>query len=431
MKGKDKQVLCGWNEAVDLVYQFLQRQTRADRLLDTQLKPLPREERRRCQNLFFGTLRNLTLIDHVINQNVKQAPRARLRAHLLVTGFELMDVPDAVAVVVHHAVERAKESFSPAESRMVNAVARKLPHSINEILERPAGSPPDLALRFSHPLWLVERWAGVFGLENTRSLLAWNQEPPAVFVRTFDSPNGGDGEALEPSGLESTPWSGFWRVRRGEWERAEQMIGEGRAYAQDPSTRLAPELLGARPSETLLDLCAAPGGKSLLLAEALAGSGILVSLDQPGAKERRLAENMARYPWAKTSVVGADLRRCAPGEMERRGLPSRYDGVLLDAPCSNTGVLRRRVDARWQIRPEDIGRLASVQGELLRAAAGFVREGGRLVYSTCSIEPDENEQVVESFVRESKGAFELVEKRLACPWEAGHDGAGAFLLKRT
>jgi 16S rRNA (cytosine967-C5)-methyltransferase len=163
---------------------------------------------------------------------------------------------------------------------------------------------------------------------------------------------------------------------------------------------------------------AAGGGKA----------GRLVAVDLPGDRLRRLRENLSRAPGIDAVAIGADIRRGLPAHLAKSGLPAEFPAVLLDAPCSNTGVIRRRVDVKWRLEEADIGRHARLQLALLSAASRFVAEGGSLVYSTCSVEPEENEGVAKAFLEGPGRRFSLRARDLARPWIAGHDGGAAFLF---
>jgi 16S rRNA (cytosine967-C5)-methyltransferase len=158
-------------------------------------------------------------------------------------------------------------------------------------------------------------------------------------------------------------------------------------------------------------------------------AGRLVAFDQPAARLDRLKENLAHVPdGVQTALMPGDLRKAGPKYFAAHNLPDRYDAVLLDAPCSNTGVMRHRVDVKWRLQESDFAKHAAQQGALLRAASRLVRPGGRLVYSTCSLDAEENEGVVRRFL-DGAGDWKLERHMLAYPWTDGHDGAGVFLLR--
>ena len=179
---------------------------------------------------------------------------------------------------------------------------------------------------------------------------------------------------------------------------------------------------------SVLDLCAAPGGKSIqLLQRITAPGGLLVSVDVPGVRFQRLQENLDRYQ--KSGIekfqVAADVL-----DLQAANLPqATFDVVYLDVPCSNTGVLQRRPDAKWR-QSESMGsELTALQGALLKSASRFVARGGALIYSTCSVNVEENQGVVEQFVEEANEGFLLEKQAVSLPWQSGHDGAGVFLLR--
>jgi 16S rRNA (cytosine967-C5)-methyltransferase len=204
------------------------------------------------------------------------------------------------------------------------------------------------------------------------------------------------------------------------------LLQSGAVYLQDPATRLAVELLAPQAGETVLDLCASPGGKSLLIADTM-GEGRLVAWDLPTARIDRMEENLARARRVEIALVQGDLLADAAAQLRARGLPAAYSAVLIDVPCSNTGVMRHRVDVKWRLRESDFAQHARQQAGLLAAASRFVAPGGRLVYSTCSIDPVENERVVATFLARHVG-WTLDAQSVALPWLAGHDGAAAFRL---
>ena len=403
-----------------------------------------------------------------------RAPRARLRAVLLIAGFELLEARAAAAEagqeaqIVHHAVSKAKALLSPPEVRLVNAVLRKLAGAPGLGAAAPSAGADAAALAryYSHPEWLVRRWLEEFGAAATCQLLRWNQTPPPVYARwrgrsrgagpasgSESQAPGGEGKVsgMEagpgglpelPEFLQPTSWPGFHVVPAGQWPAIESLLAEGALYLQDPATAIAPQLLDPHAGETVVDLCAAPGGKSLLLADLLeertrhAGSGVaagrVVAVDLPDSSRiERLKENLAKARTTDVVLVQADVLLLSPRLLKEHHLPAGFTAILLDVPCSNTGVIRHRVDVKWRLRAADIAKHAAQQLALLNAASRLLLPGGRLVYSTCSLEPEENEDVVEAFLKETRGRFALEQTRHSWPWEAGCDGAGAFLIRKN
>lgn len=414
----------GFQIAVNLLKKYLIKPAKADVLLSDLPDNISSTDRRYCQFLFLGAIRHKGLIDHVVKKLLQKSPRVGLKALLMIGIYEILESPsENLPKIVDFSVETAKNSLSSGEAKLVNAVLRKVPAQLNTILKEEMWDSKEwLSIRFSHPEWLIKRWFTEFGPEITRKILEWNEQPSQVYLRAV---RGEKVQGLEPK-VED-----FYIVGAGQWNIAEKLIKEGKAYIQDPSTITAPRLASVGPDDLVLDLCAAPGGKSMVMAESLKGAkGQLVALDLPGERIARLKKNLERLHDVKYSVVEADLHEVSPSYLQSLNLPGQYDVVLLDAPCSNTGVLRRRVDAKWRLDKDDIKKMAQIQLNLLEKASTFVKPGGRLVYSTCSIENEENEAVVSGFLKTNSQSFELVERKMTYPWVDVCDGGGAFLLSR-
>lgn len=429
-----------WPSAARLIARWLERRERIDELLETLGTSLQGAERARCQHLVFGVVRHAGRIEAALNRLVAHPPRFSTRAVLFVAGFELIEAtgsPEAdgmVAKIVHHAVDQTKALASPAEARLVNAVVRKMAAALAEPAPGKLASAEELSEYFSHPLWLVQAWLAQFGAEPTRALLEWNQKPAPVYARwrpSVEAIEGGAPAETPPSWLKPTQWPGFFEVESGHWSKVEPLLRTGRIYLQDPGTRLAVDLLAPQPTEVVLDACAAPGGKSLLIADTLQ-QGKVIAMDLPGERIERLKQNLAHFPTTVgVALVQADVRDSAGAMLKEHGLSQAFLAVLLDVPCSNTGVMRHRVDVKWRLQEGDFAKHPKQQLGLLAAAARLVAPGGRLVYSTCSIDPRENEAVVKEFLADRHGRWIQEGQTIARPWESGHDGAGAFLLRRV
>jgi len=416
-----------WEAAVALVARWLDRRERIDVLMESLPAGMAGAERGRCQHLIFGVVRHYARIESALGGLVAHPPRFVTRAVLYVAGFELLESTEEdgqPARIVHHAVERTKGMASPAEARLVNAVVRKMAAVLREQkAPGPVAQAGALAEYFSHPEWLVRRWLAEFGAGATRSLLEWNQSTAPLYARWRDPAQ------PAPGWLQPTQWGSFYSVPSGRWPEVEALLKSGSLYLQDPGTRLAVELLGPMPGETVLDLCSAPGGKSLLIADTM-GSGRIVSLDLPGTRIDRLKQNLASIKGVEPALVLADLLKGAAAALREHRLPLEYSAILIDVPCSNTGVMRHRVDVKWRLQEADLAKHGRQQGALLGAAAALLAPGGRLVYSTCSIAEVENERVVRAFLERHR-SFELRKSAAAVPWIDRHDGAAAFLLQRA
>jgi len=309
----------------------------------------------------------------------------------------------------------------------VNAVVRKLALALAVPPPPKVASADVLAEYFSHPDWLVKRWLVDFGAEATRKLLEWNQQPATVYARWRST----DSSVAPPAFLKPTAWAGFFEVPSGRWTQIEPLLKSGKIYLQDPGTRIAVELLAPQPGETVLDGCAAPGGKSLLIADAMK-SGRIVAMDLPGPRISRLKENLSRAHAVEVALVQADLLEAPALALREHQLPESYAAVLIDVPCSNTGVMRHRADVKWRLEPRDFDKHGRQQLALLHAAARLVDQGGRMVYSTCSLDPEENERVIKAFFdSRAGGPFKLERSVVSLPWVTGHDGGAAFLLRRS
>lgn len=444
-----------WVAAARLLARWLDRHERVDELSEAHLTGLSGVERARCQHLVYGVVRHHGRLEAALRRLVSHPPRFSTRAVLQVAGYELIEAAGepaaegAVAKIVHHAVEQAKMLASPAEARLVNAVVRKLAPLLASPPPPKLATAEALAEYFSHPEWLVRRWLLQYGAEPTRQLLEWNQRPAPVYARwraatakavadrsTDAIATSVDTAITPPDFLKPTAWPEFYEVSPGHWTKVEPLLRSGRIYLQDPGTRLAVDLLAPQAGEAVLDLCAAPGGKSLLIADAM-GAGRLVAMDMPAPDAKpnpriaRLTENLSRTHGVEVALVLGDVTQGATTLLREHNLPLEYAAVLTDVPCSNTGVMRHRVDVKWRLQENDFAKHGKQQLALLHAAARLVAPGGRLVYSTCSIDPEENERVVRAFFdSRAGGPFKQEASVQSVPWESGHDGAAAFLLRR-
>lgn len=420
-----------WPAAAQLVARWLERRERIDALFDTLPGKLAGAERARCQHLVFGVVRHASRLEQALAKLIAHPPRYSTRAVLFIAGFELIEAEGEhadkgmVAKIVHHAVDQAKLLSSPAEARLVNAVVRKLATALHtQLAPNRLAAAEVLGEYYSHPAWLVKRWLTDFGAEHTRRLLKWNQTPAPVYARWRDA----SGPA--PAWLKSTAWKGFYEVPSGHWNEVEPLLKKGKLYLQDPATRLAVELLAPQAGENVLDVCAAPGGKSLMIADVMK-SGRLVAMDLPGDRIGRLKENLARTEGVDVALVQADIARGGFAALDEHKLPTEFHAVLIDVPCTNTGVMRHRVDVKWRLQEGDFHKHGRQQLELLHAAAKLVAPGGRIVYSTCSLDHEENESVIKGFFESRAGSpFKLEAQVISQPWVTGHDGAGCFLLRK-
>jgi 16S rRNA (cytosine967-C5)-methyltransferase len=276
-------------------------------------------------------------------------------------------------------------------------------------------------LGYSHPEWLVSRWEQYWGQEATVRLMDWNNTPPQTFARVNTLKTDPDkllaqwrdeGVAYDFVRHDWFPENLVFQLKSHPVLEQLPSFQQGLFYVQDASTLLAVQLLDPRPGQTVLDLCAAPGGKLSYIAQLLRNQGSIFAHDVSPGRLKLIQENCARLGVAGVQLLGDRGQHAA----------KRFDRILVDAPCSNTGVMRRRVDLRWRLRPEEIDRLRAVQLGLLKNAGALLRPGGRLIYSTCSLEPDENEQLIQEFLK-GHPVLKLQTERQIGPLSERVDGA--------
>ena len=402
----------------------------ADELLEEQLDhgQLSSADRALTTELFYGCLRQKLALEFLVGQSATKAPRP-LVANILKLGlYQLAFLRTPPHAAVNETVALAKRHASPAETKFVNALLRQAAATdLNAALEK-----AEPGVRLSHPRWLWERWRERWGEPETTALCEWNNQPPSIYIR-LNTLRGVVGR-VPPRGEQPMPRQGTWpttelpvtpsslhplcwRVTEPSGMFATRAWANGEFYVQDPSTLVAVDVLDPQPGERVLDLCAAPGGKTTYIAQKMQNRGQIIAADSSSSRLGLVAENCRRLGVeivATLACEGTRLARCLRGE--------QFDRVLVDAPCSNTGVMRRRPDLRWRIEAKEIVRLATLQLKLLNQAAEFTKSGGVLVYSTCSLEPEENERVVEQFIG-SHSNVRLATTRSLFPPRDGCDGA--------
>jgi len=368
--------------------------------------------------LFYGVLRNLSLLDYWIGllRPGHLDPGVRDLLRLGLYQLFLLNTPQ------HAAVYETVELASAKTRSLVNAVLRKALRDRDELEAK--SREQSLAVRFSHPQFLIDRWMRNFGTENTTTLCEWNNRPPPIYARINRLKLSTEAFLAQHSDAERVEErDNFARLARIPHES----LVEGECYIQDPSTALACLLLDPKPGEQILDACAAPGGKTGYLAELMENRGTIVACDRDANRVMTLQSNLGHLGVNIAQSVQQDWT--GDTGMTDAGQISFFDRILVDAPCSNTGVMRRRVDLRWRLTPKEFKRIQKEQLQILGATIPLLKTGGTLVYSTCSIEPEENEQVVEVTMREFP-FLERVEQTLLHPFQDGFDGAFAAKLIR-
>jgi len=362
--------------------------------------------------LFYGVLRNLTLLDFWIGR-LRDAPlEPALRDVVRLGLFQLL----LLETREHAAVFETVELVANRQRAVVNGVLRAAVRQRADLRARAAAQP--LHVRASHPEFLVEKWRRELGETTAEKLCAWNNQTPPLYVRINSQTSTDEGVAIPDAEL-LVEHAGFLRVRSLPFDA----LARGDAYVQDPSTALAPQLLGSESGETILDSCAAPGGKTGIIAQQTRNKAHITATDRDESRLEILRSNLKRLG-ANADILLHDWTR----QPELKPSP-RFDRILVDAPCSNTGVMRRRVDVRWRLTPDDLKRMPELQFALVLHTSAVLKPGGALVYSTCSIEAEENERVVERIQREIPG-LRLEKIRAVTPWNDRIDGAFAARFVR-
>jgi len=404
-------------------------------------KPLADErDRALLLELVSGTLRMRAAIDFQLASRVSR-PLSKLDDAVLVilrmSGFQLLYLSRIPAsAIIHDAVELTRRSGKTSATGLVNAVLRALAKDRETIAWPPI--PPDdapddavvtyLATVHSHPAWLVSRWLERHGRDATEQWLVFNNRPAALCLapnRTLVSREA-LAEELRADGVDTEPTRRAphgLHVRSGQ-PLATRAFREGRFLVQDEASQLIAALVDPPRGGRVLDLCASPGGKTMSLVADVGGRGVVVASDVRPHRLRVLASTLARCRASRARVVQVP----PDGALPMRD--ASLDTILIDAPCSGLGTVRRDPDIRWRRSAEDLPRFAAAQLALLERAAGLVRAGGTIVYSTCSSEPEENDDVVAGFLR-THPAFAQERIHQTLPFRDGLEAFYGAVLRRT
>lgn len=412
----------------------------ADALLGTRLDGSGLEQRDQAlvTRLVYGTLAWQGYLDHVLSA-FSRRPLTELdppvRAVLRLALFQvckLARVPDFAAVDT--AVELVKRHRGGIAAGFVNAVLRRAVKGWAKVALPPASAPAaHLAVRFSHPTWLVERWLAAYGEAETGALLAADNEPAPTVLRV--NVRRGDRAALlaelTGAGYAAAPTAfsplGIRLDNVGSPSRIPG-IAAGLCSVQGEASQLVGLLAGVEPGQRVLDACAAPGGKTTHLAELLDDRGELLALDPNATGLERLAAQARRLGLAAIHTVPTDAVAWVGAHADASGAPPRFDCVLVDAPCTGLGTLRAHPEVRWRRTPDDVAALAVLQRRLLERLADCVRPGGTLVYATCTLSAEENEDNVTAFLRE-RSEFAIDDARRVLPAGAAELVSGDGILR--
>jgi 16S rRNA (cytosine967-C5)-methyltransferase len=404
----------------ELAYRVVRRVTEgayADRAFraEAERAGLSAQDRAFAQQLAYGTVQRRATLDHLAERLTDRPLRKldppvldALRLGLFQIVF-MNSVPDHAAV--GETVELAKAARGHG---LVNAVLRRATREARALLDQlDEDTPQGAAILHSHPEWLVRMWWDMLGRDDTLALLRRDNEPAENAIRVNDLvATAAEVEAALGARARPAPELPEALVIDGPFDvEGSDLFRSGAVTPQSRASMLVSRALGPRPGERVIDLCAAPGGKTTHIAALMRNEGRIVAVERNAGRADALRDNCSRMQASSVEILVDDARSVA-GE---------FDRVLLDAPCSNLGTLAGRPDARWRKTPEQIGELADLQAELLDAAADRLAPGGTLVYSTCTLSPRENEQQVAALLERRPG-LRLESERRTLPHRDGTDG---------
>ena len=397
--------------ALDVLHEWNKGQDYAAILIDEAARDLdlPTRDTALLQSLVLGVLRNQSLLDHwsdMLTQGKELDRDTRDALRLGLVQLHILDMPAYAAV--NETVEYAGKAGA-----LVNAVLRRSQREQRSLIIARDEAP--LHIRTSHPEWLVQRWTEQLGEAMATSICEANQTQSPTYVRInkLHKPTP-QFDYVRDCG------DGFFEVDSLPYEA----IKSGAVYVQDPSTAIAPTLLAPTPSTHVLDMCAAPGGKTAIMAQMMRNDGRIIATDSSPKRVTRLTANLERLGALNVTPMAHDWIKNPKGPKENK----KYDRILIDVPCSNTGVMRRRVDVRWRLKPEDFVSLGETQKQLLDISLTLLNPGGIIVYSTCSIDAVENEGMIKQAI-DAHRELAVIDKKQTFPHRDGIDGSFAAALK--
>lgn len=368
---------------------------------------LKEEDKRLATELVFGVVRHCRLLDWLLSAH-SQRGLSKLDPEVLLAlrlgAYQILFLTRVPSrAIVHESVEWVKHAKLASAAGFVNAVLRKIEkqEALTRIEELPLDSAAGLSIRYSHPEWLVERWIHQFGLEPAKRLLEHNNNPPRTFFR-INSPHLTQNalvDRLTEAGVKVRSHllsNDILEVIEGDLHKTE-LFREHTVHIQDSGSQLIPSLLHPEPGDCCLDLCAGLGGKSAQIARLQGGRSNVYAADLHW-KRLWLGKEIHRKHWPCLQWVAADATRPLPFGI-------LFDKILVDAPCSGTGTLQRRPEIRWRLRQTQLAGFQELQVALLCNAVNHLKPGGTLVYSTCSLEPEENEQAIDKLIQTQPECF--------------------------
>ncbi|MEH7106817.1 16S rRNA (cytosine(967)-C(5))-methyltransferase RsmB [Bacillus sp. JJ1764] len=388
--------------ALELLITIEKNQAYSNLLLNNAINKhqIPQKDVGLLTELVYGTLQRKMALDFYLSPFIKNSRKLENWVlHLLrVTLYQMVyldKIPDHASI--HEAVEIAKKRGHKGIAGLVNGVLRTIQREGLPSLDQVHDPIERLSLETSHPQWLVKRWADQFGYEKTKEMCEINQLAPLQTARVNIAKISRDDcvNLLEEEGfqIEKSPIiPEAIRSLKGNLATS-KVFQNGLLTIQDESSMLVAYALGVSDHQTVLDACAAPGGKTTHIAEKLKGTGEVISIDLHEHKVKLIRDNAQRLGLENIKAVALDSRKVSEHFQE-----GSFDSVLLDAPCSGLGVMRRKPDMKYTKKEQDITQLSMIQQQLLQAVSPLVKKGGTLVYSTCTVDKEENEQMIKNFL---------------------------------
>lgn len=353
--------------------------------------------------IVYGTIQRRDTLDYYLNPFLKKKPDKWVQILLRLTLYQIVfldRIPERAAIF--EAVEIAKRRGHKGIASMVNGVLRSIQRSGVPSLDEIRDPIKRLATRTSHPEWLIKRWVNQIGFEETEKMCVINSEPPTQTARVNTTIISKDEllQELTNEGFEVISGDivkDSIKSIKGNLANSES-FRKGYLTIQDESSMLVAKSLGPDSGDKVLDSCAAPGGKTTHIAELLNNTGQVISLDLHHHKVKLINEQVTRLQLTNVEAFALDSRK-----VQEHFQAGSFDKILVDAPCSGLGVIRRKPDIKYTKTEQDIKKLAQIQGEILDAVAPLLKRGGRLVYSTCTIDCEENLDTIESFLHRNNG----------------------------
>lgn len=389
-------------------------------------------DRRFISQLVYGVLENRIFLDHVIREYSTTKLR-KINNYILndlrMGAYQIIfldKIPHSAAV--NESVKLAKKKYQGLEG-FVNGILRSIVRNVDHLPmpDREKDLKLFLSVKYSHPEWLVERWLERYGEAFTERLLAEDNKAPAMTIRANllkTNPEQLKADLAEEGFITEVGKickSCLKVLHMNKSIMESPLFEKGHFIVQDEGSSLTAEVMGARKGDVVLDVCAAPGGKTLYMAELMENQGVLVARDVYPHKLQMIEDNAKRHG---ITVIKPQLFDAVKLDKDAIG---KLDKVLVDAPCSGMGIIRRKPEIRYNKNLEDITSLAALQKNILENAVQYLKVGGELVYSTCTLEPEENELVIGRFVEASKGAYEFVDLNAYLPDELKSDKPYIYL----